>query len=311
MAENWADTTRTVEFQKNVEFELNEAPGKLATWCGSKGNHTGKKVEITDRFSDMQTHEIEGRNEDTVNTDPDVERRWMVKPRRRAVSPLLDPDDVMSTSVDIKSPLVVGTTRAVRRGQDDEWLKGFYGNAYTGEEGATVVPFKPGNIMAGDFGTPGTATGITLPKLIRMRRLMSAAFVDLETEMPIMPVTAAQVEDLLNIPEVRNRDFNPLEKQALQNGEVATFLGFKFVPVEFGNPRAFPQGAALSLDANGNRKVPVFVPSGLHRGSWLEFQAHIDLRADKNHSTQIAGYTCVGVTRLHEDKCFIMTAKES
>jgi hypothetical protein len=311
MPENWADTTRTVDYQKNVEFQLNETPGKLATRVGSTKSYSGKKEQIVDRFDDMPAHEISERNGDTINTDPNVIRRWIVKPKRQAVIPLLDPDDVMSTSVDIKSPLVMGTTRSIRRAQDDRWLQGYYGVAYTGEDGSTQVPFKAANIMAADFSAPGTATGLTLAKLIRMRRLMSAAFVDMESEIPEMPVTAAQIEDLLNIPEVRSRDFNPLEKAALQEGKVATFMGFRFVPVEFGNPKAFPKGAELTVDGQGNRLVPVYVPSGLHRGVWLEFESHIDLRPDKNHSTQVAGYECSAVTRLDEDKCFLIRCKES
>ncbi len=312
MAENFADVGRSAEFQANVEFELNETPGKLATWSKIKLTGTGNSsVKVTNRFSDMNAHEIEGRNQDTINTDPDLTARWIHKPRRQAVIPLLDPDDQMGTSIELKAPLVTGTARGIRRAHDDRWLEGFYGTAYTGEKGTVAVPFKAANIMAVDFGAPGTPLGITLAKLIRMRRMLSAAFVDLETETPIMPVTAAGIEDLLNIPEVRNRDFNPTEKQALQSGKVATFLGFTFVPVEYGNPKAFPLGSKLTVDANGNRRIPVFVPSGMADATWLEFQAEIDKRADKNHSLQIAGYTCRASTRTDEDKCFQMLAKES
>jgi hypothetical protein len=36
-----------------------------------------------------------------------------------------------------QSPIAVQTAKAIRRAQDDRFLQGFYGNAYTGEEGAT------------------------------------------------------------------------------------------------------------------------------------------------------------------------------
>ncbi|GAA0749553.1 phage capsid protein [Sphingomonas trueperi] len=311
MPENWADTTRTAEYQANVEFQLNETPGRAQMFAGSKGSHSGASVEITDRFSDMEAHEIEGRNADTVNTDTSVERRWMHKPRRRAVIPLLDPDDAMSTSVDIKSPLVVGTARGIRRTQDDAFLEGYFGTAYTGEKGTIAVPFKSANVMASDYGTTGTQTGMTLNKLIDMQMMISESFAD-EEETPIIPVTPRQVADLLKIPEIRSKDFNPQDVMPLQSGKVATFLGFTFVPMRYGSAKAYPRGSALTLaSASPNiRSVPVFVPSGIHRGSWLEFESHIDLRADKNHSTQIAGYTCVGFTRLNEDKCFVMQCKE-
>lgn len=311
MPENWAEDVRTVDFRLAVEFELNENPGKLRAWCGSSSSYTGKKVQIVDRFDDIYAEEIDTRNGDTKNTDTEVERRWLVKPKRQSVAPLIDPDDQMATKVGLKSPLAVGVAKAIRRAQDDRVLQGFYGTAYTGEEGATAVAFKAANVLAADFGNAGTDMGLTLAKLIRMRRMIAAAFVDTDMETPIMPVTSAQIEDLLSIEQIQSRDFNPLAKQALQDGKVATFMGFTFVPCEYGNAKAFPLGSQLTLDGDGNRRVPVFVPSGLHFGSWLDFEGHADLRPDKNHSEQIAGYTCGGATRTNEDKCFQILCKEA
>lgn len=312
MPDHYADVARQAEFQANVEFELNGMPGQLAQWAGVKKNGDGANmVNVTNRFTEMVAHEITGRNQDTINTDPEMDRRWIHKPYRQAVIPLLDPDDQMSTSIELKSPLVTGTARGVRRAQDDRWLQGFFGTAYAGEKGVTAVPFKAANVMANDFGgTPGTPTGITLPKLRRMNRLLRAAFVDTAAENPMMPVTAAGIEQLLSIPEVINNDFNKQASSPLEKGEVASFLGFTFIPVEYGNAKAFPLGAALTDAGNGVRRIPVFVPSGMARVTWLDFESHIDQRADKNHSTQIAGYTCVGFTRTDEAKCFQMLAKE-
>lgn len=318
--ENWADTTRTVEYEKAVEFQLNEMPGKLKPMASQYTSNSSKK-QITDRFDDMYAEEIDERNGDTKNTDTDVERRWIHKPKRASVAPLLDPDDEMSTEVGLRSPLATGVAKAIRRYQDDKWLEGFYGPAYTGEEGLTSVPFKAANIIAADHGeTANTFVGLTLKKLRQVRKLARQRFVDTDAEQLNMLITAEEVDDLFEIDQFLNSRYNPDSqrrrytpmsedaKQALQDGEPSPFLGIVFWPVEFTNPKAFKRvnAAGLTTNASGHRRCPVWVNSGMAFCTWLDFTTKVDERADKNHSTQFAAYTCGRASRTNEDKCFIV-----
>ncbi|HEX8400519.1 MAG TPA: phage capsid protein [Allosphingosinicella sp.] len=304
------EATRTVEYRLAVGFQLNEQVGKLKVLCGSSGSYSSKSAQIEDRFDDLQVREVTTRNGDTVNTDIDVERRFILKPRRQNVAPLIDPDDMMTTQIDLKSPIATQTAKAVRRAQDDRFLEGFFGTAYTGETGTTAVAFKAANVMATDYTTTGTDSGLTLNKLIGMQEMMESALVDLEAERPIIVYTAKQKSDLLKIAQVQSRDFNPLATQALQDGKVADFMGFRFVPAEIGNPRAYAKGSTLTLAAAGIRRLPVFVPSGMHWGTWEEFMGKISQRDDKNMSWQVYAETCGTATRTNEDKCFQILCKE-
>lgn len=304
------EATRTVEYRLAVDFQLNELPGKLRPLAGSTGAYKDKMAQIEDRFDDLLVREVTTRNGDTVNTDIDVERRFIPKPRRQNVAPLIDRDDMLSTKIDLASPIAQQTARAIRRAQDDRLLQGFYGTAYTGETGTTAVAFKSANIMAVDYSTTGTNTGITVNKLIKMMEMFRAALVDVEAEKPIGILTAKQISDLLKINELRSRDYNPGLSQALQTGKPGDFMGFRFVAAEIGNTRAYAQGAVLSDAGGGIRRVPFFVPSGLHFGVWEEFYGRITERNDKNHSTQIYAETCGAAVRTNEDKCFQMLALE-
>ncbi len=311
MAENYADIVRTVGFRKAVEFALNETPGKFSGLCGSKGSYSNKLEQIEDRFGDLYAEEIDERNGDTKNVDPDVERRWIAKPKRASVAPLLDPDDQMSTEVGLKSPLSVGVARAIRRYQDDKFLQGFYGTAYVGEqESLSAVPFKSANVMPVDYGITGTPTGLTLAKLIGIKKYMRKNLVDLEVERPVIITTSEQEEDLLNIMQIQSRDYNPMTQQVLQSGKVVSFMGMDFLQAEIGNPKAYKLSASLTVDGSGYRRLPVFLRSGMHWGNWLDFEGHADLRPDKNHSEQIAGYTCGASTRVLEDKCYQILCAE-
>lgn len=318
--EDWAETTRTVQFEKSVEFQLAEQTGLLKPLAGTWKNVTGEKVEITDRFSQLNAEEITERNGKTTFQDTSVERRWVHKPNRSAIHALLDPDDQMATEVDIMSPLPIAIAEGVRRYQDDQFLIGFYGTAYTGKEGLTAVPFESGQVQAADFGeTAANYTGLTLAKLRGVVKKFRQNLVNIRKERPLMVVTAEDIDDLLQIDQYISRDYNPdsqsaykpmssAARQALQDGEPTPFLGIMFIPAELTNSAAYPKTVAAGLTVNGSshRRLPVWVPSGMAGRSWLDFMAKRDTRSDMNHSEQFSGYSSCRFSRVHEKKCMIV-----
>lgn len=307
MAENFAETTRTVEFRCAVEMELAEDRGLFTATAGSAGNETGKAVELTDRFSRLQMQEITERNGKTNNVDPDVDRRWIKKPKRSGVAPLLDPDDALSTKVGLKSPLAMGVADAVRAYGDDKFLEGFYDVAWTGEEGNVAVSFKAANVIAVDHGTTGTPGGLTQAKLDQIRFLQRRRFARLtKTDRLNMAITAYEVKDLFQIDKYLNGDYRNPMLRPLENGEAVDYMGIHFIPAEIDSAANYPRANAHVLNALGQRRIPIWLNSGMHHHTWLGFEGHDDTRADLNHSQQIAGYSCQRATRLHEDKCFIV-----
>lgn len=306
------EVSRTVEYRLSVDYQLQQQPGVLRPLVGGTGSYSDKKVQIEDQFDALVAREKTTRNGDTQNDDMSLVRRWLVKPRTQLVAPLIDRDDMASTKLDIKSPAAVQTAKAIRCGQDDRWLQGFYGTNYTGEEGATATTFKSTNIMAVDYEEAGPS-GITLNKLIGMRKLMKQRKVNLQAEKPFCIYTAEQLEDLLKISQIQSKDYNPSAYKAMENGEVTSFMGFDFIPVELDDSTAFPLSSAadLTVDGSGYRRIPFGVRSGMHWGSWTEFFGKVTERDDKQFSTQIYGETCGAATRTNEDKCFQMLCDES
>jgi hypothetical protein len=304
------ETLRTIEYRLAVGYQLNEVPGKLKVLVGSSAGYSDKKAQIEDRFDDLVAQEKVQRNGDTNNVDISAERRWIIKPRTQNVAPLLDRDDLMATKIEVKSPIAIQTAKAIRRAQDDRWLQGFYGNSYTGEDGATTVAFKSANIVAVNQDESSNL-GITLNKLIYMRTLMEQRFVDLEAEKPIAIITSKQHRDLLKLVQVQSRDYNPQSTLTLQNGIVTEFMGFRFISAEIGNASAYPLASTLTVDGSGYRRVPFFVPSAMHWGNWVDFFGRITERDDKNFSTQVYGETCGAAVRVNEDKAFQMLCNEA
>jgi hypothetical protein len=305
------EVLRTVEYRQAVGYALNERPGKLNALVGSSGTYSDKKVQIEDQFDDLTMQEKIARNGDTNNVDISATRRWLAKPRTQNVAPLLDRDDLISTKIDVKSPVTVQTAKSVRRAQDDRWLQGYFGNALTGEDGATVVPFKAANIVAANQDEAGNA-GITLNKLIYMSALFDAQFADDDMdEDRYAIITSKQKKDLLKLIQYQSKDYNPQQILALQNAKIIPFMGFTFIQAEIGNAKAYPLGAALTDAGGGIRRVPFFVKSGLHKGTWTDFYGRVTERDDKQFSMQIYAETCVAVTRTNEDKIYQMLCLET
>lgn len=305
MPDNYNDVLREKKYVGNVELALAETPGKLSHLATQGAENSADSIKVSDEFDQLYMEEIPARNSKTVNTDPDVNRRWMSKPRRAGVAPLVDPDDKMTTSVEVKSPLVQNIALAARRYHDDQWVKGFFSPAWGGEEGKTAIPFKAANVLSADYGAQAGVYGrLTLEKLRGVRKLARKRFVDTDREKLNMVVTAEEIEDLLSLDQFINGNY--ANTKALENGEIRAWMGFTFHPAEIDNPRAYPKGADLAVNAQGHRRLPIWVNSGMHYNTWLEFSGHDDVRSDLNHSEQFAGYACGAATRVNEDKCFII-----
>ncbi|WP_225205085.1 phage capsid protein [Novosphingobium huizhouense] len=299
MAENFADNHRNITFSNNVTATLRQEPGMLYGLCGSSAPYTGsKKARIENRFGRLKMEEKQGRNTDTNSTDIDSVARWIAPGKKANVAPLLDRDDSETTEVDLGSPLVKEVAAAAATYHDDMFGVGYFGNAWSGELGDTAVPFKNANIIAHG------GTGLTLDKLIATRELLRKRHVNIQREKPIILLQPEDETDLLQIPEYKSFDYNG--SKPLENGEIKPFMGFRFfsiTPDAESMPRSY---ASFFANGGATRQLPVFVPSGLHRGVWVEFWGKITDRADKNHSEQFYGEARSAVVRTDEDKCFIL-----
>lgn len=303
MAENWPEGTRTTSYTLAVEYELNAMPGKLAALPGSSATYSDKSVEILDRFDDIDLEERQTRHADTNLGDTSTVRRWIKKPKPADRGTLIDRADVKSTRVDIKSPIAVQTAKGVRRYHDDQFLVGYFGNAWTGETGDTSVPYNTSNTI------PINASGFTKAKLLLLREAMGLLDNDMEQEQPIVLLDVKSETELLGISEyvdIQKNDFKPLVR-----GHIGDWLGFHFVRVNLTSSRSFPNGSSLCIPGTDQVNLPAFFPSGLHRGVWVEFFGDIGTRTDKSYSEQIYAEACSAVVRTNEDKCFAIGVDHS
>jgi len=110
---------------------------------------------------------------------------------------------------------------------------------------------------------------------------------------------AQQISDLLGDSIVTSADFNTV--RALVQGEIDTFLGFKFVTSN-----------RLPFDASNtdDRLCFAYTEDAIKLAIGKDVQAKISERADKSYSTQVYYCMSIGATRMEEKKVFQIPCNE-
>lgn len=304
--ENWPETDRTIAYSLKVTNELNQVPGKLTQVfdASNSGMCTGTIKVLEDRFDIINLETQNARADDTNYIDIGNVRRAIRKRKPADAAVLVGRHDIQASDVPIESVPPQRLADAVRRYHDDAFFDptgGFYGNAYTGEYGATAVPFTPGNIV------PAGAAGITKTKLQALMKLYNDNDVDTEMEEPILIIDNQGLVDLQNIPEFANWDYN--SDRPLMRGELPTgrgFMGFRYIRANILSARGYPSAPGTVVPAANQISLPSFVPSGLYRGIWTEFFYRAGENPAKKYQMQQYGEACSAITRIDEKRCFQM-----
>jgi len=198
--------------------------------------------------------------------------------------------DLQKMLVDPKSKLTQGAIWALGRAMDQLIIDAANGTAYTGKEGATstVLPSTQ-KVAVG-------SSGLTIAKLLAAKQILDENEVD-PNDPRFCIVTAEQVGDLLNTTEVKSVDYNTVK--ALANGQLDSFLGFKFIRSE------------LLSKTSTTRYCLAFAKSGMSLCIGKDVNTKVDERADLSYATQIYASMTLGATRLEEVKMVEIACKEA
>lgn len=279
------------QYTTNVELLLQQRGSKLAGLV-TTGSYTGKAAKAVEQIGAVAAQRRTSRHADTplVNTPHDA--RW-VHPNDFEVADLIDDQDKLRMLIDPQSSYAINQAYAIGRAKDDEIIKAALGTALTGENGSTSTSFDTSNqqIAAG-------ASGLTVSKLRDAKEILMANEVDVDLDPLCMIVTAKQINDLLNTTEITSSDYNTIK--ALVQGDIDTFMGFKFVHCE-----------RLGVDGSSNRRIIAFAKSGMHMGMWNDINTQITERADKSYATQVYTKATFGATRTEEGKVVEILCSES
>lgn len=203
---------------------------------------------------------------------------------------LIDDADKIRMLIDPTSSYAKAAAAAMGRAMDSVIIAAAIGTSKTGVSGGTSTALPSTQKVV-----HGSA-GLTVAKLLSAKKILDENDVDPSVKRYCV-VSPEQIEDLLNLTEVKSSDFNTVK--ALAQGDINSFLGFEFITSNL-----------LSADATPSRQVIAFAADGIKLGIGKDITAKISERDDKSYSTQVYYCMDLGATRMEEEKVVEIACNE-
>ncbi len=244
----------------------------------------GAEFTYFEQLAATAMNELTDRNADTRITKQDHRRR-RVALQDFDIADLIDKPDLIRSLIDPTNPYVRNFAAAAGRQFDDTIITAFDATVPTGKTGSSSDTFDSTNYEIG-VGT----SNLTTAKLRTARRILEAAEnpEDEGDNQWYVVCSAEQREGLLGDSEFQNSDFNSV--RALVDGHVDNWLGFKFLKSE-----RLPEVTATNV-----RSVFAWRKSGMKLAVGKEPKGFVDVRPDKNHSTQVRYWMNCGAVRMSQ-----------
>jgi hypothetical protein len=273
-------TTAFVEQYKSNVFHLAQQKGSRLRDTVRSETITGKS-HFFERIGSTAAEKRTSRHSDTPRMDTPHSRRKVTMDDYDWAD-LIDNEDKVRMLISPTSDYALAGAYAMGRAMDDAIISAATGTSYGGVSGGDSVILPAGQkIVHG-------GTNLTIAKCLAAKKLLDAAEVDPD-EQRFLICTADQISDFLNITEVKSSDYNTIK--ALAQGQIDTYLGFKFIRSE-----------RLGQDATPNRQVLAFTKSAIGLALGADITTKISERSDKNYATQVFLSMTIGATRIEDEK---------
>lgn len=294
------DTALVNTYRAGISLKFQQTNSRLEPYARKETQHS--EYDYYDRIGTVDPVEILTRHGDTPQMDTPHDRR-RVALRSFDWADYIDRNDRMRMLSDPNSPYTANAVAGMMRRKDDVIIEALLGSAWTGKTGSTEITWasQTNQLIAHnaiDVGT-GSATNLTLAKLRRAQRLLNAAEAKTEGGQLICALGSSQLQALLADQKVQSSDYNTIK--ALVNGEIDTFLGFKFVRLE-----------RLPVTSAGYRRVVCFVAnSAVTLATGADLQVEVTRRDDKRFLTQVYVSASFGAARMWEEQVIEILCDET
>lgn len=278
------------QYGNNFRMLYQQKHARLRQWCQLEAGIVGQSKSV-ERLGRAEAYDITSRHADTKFVEVPHSRRW-IDLQDKGWAELIDKLDKVRLLADPINGYSALAMAALNRQIDDMILTAARGNART-NAGLSVLP-----------GTQKIAVGasnLTLAKLLTTKEILDANEVDDDASMAmdgqsanqqssrVIAVNAKMLTNLYGTTEIKSVDFNSVK--ALAQGQIDTFLGFKFVRTE-----------RLAKDATATTGYAVaWARSCVALGVGQDISASVDKRPDKNNAWQVFVDMSMGAVRLEDE----------
>ena len=281
-------TTAFVEQYKSNVLHLAQQKGSRLRNAVRVEMVTGKSA-FFERIGSTAAEKRTSRHSDTPRMDTPHSRR-KVSLDDYDWADLIDQEDKVRMLISPQSEYAIAGANAMGRAMDTAIIDAATGTAYSGAAGGTSVSLPSGQKVA------HSSADLSVAKLRSAKKILDAAEVDPDEER-FLVCSAEQIDALLAETEVTSSDFNTIK--TLVQGEIDTFMGFKFIRSE-----------RLNTDSTPSRQVLEFAKSAIGLAIGADISTKISERADKNYATQVFLSMTIGATRIEEEKMVEIACNE-
>lgn len=291
-------------FKQNVYMLSQQMDARLARSCRQEMQEG--ETGYYERLGLAEANKITDRHGDTVHSNTPHSRR-AVDLEEADYSDLIDKMDRVKMLINPDDAYVRAAVNGINRYKDDVFISAALGNARSGKKG-TINVSLPNSQKVG--ATTGTASsGLNVLTLTIVQEKFDSN--DVDEDIPrYFAYSGKQKQNMLNEVEVTSSDYNTIK--ALVQGEVDTFMGFKFIrserlPVTVANITTFNAATGAITGgsdtiASGARRCIAWAEDGMIFATGVDLLVRIDELPTKRYSTQVYAAHQVGAVRMEEEK---------
>ncbi len=279
----------------NVLMLSQQKPAKLRVTCRPEPV-TGDTMFV-ERIGPKDAQPRGARHGETPISDADHTRRKLSMVDYVVPADLIDKPDKLKMLIDPQSPYAQNQAFSLNRQIDDVIITALGGAVYGGHTGGTTINnYDVGECRlvessgviadAGSDWSNTVETALTIAKLMTCKQLLDDAEIDDERQRYFL-TNPYNINQLLQTTQVSSSDYNTVK--ALAQGQIDTFMGFKFI-----------KSTRLPADDTdtGATKSYAFAQDAIVLAVAEEPTVSIDLRPDLLNSTQIFSTLSIGATRV-------------
>jgi hypothetical protein len=267
-------------FSANIHM-LSEQQTSRLIGAVERQDVTGESFAV-ERLGGVEVNEVLDLGGDTpLNPHPHT-RRWGYIKSFDVADRISKVSDIRML-IDPRSNYTMRHAGAMGRSMDDEIIRALGGSAAQGKNAETAVALPADQKVA---TAVGPNTGLNWQKLLAAKRILDQNEVD--PSFPrFMVVDANDLSQLLVQTEVTSADYNTV--RALVNGEINTFVGFRFIRSE-----------RLPTLSAGVKAAYAWAMPAIRMGVGQTPRSVAAERPDKRHDWQIYTYGSWGAVRVED-----------
>jgi hypothetical protein len=291
-------------YKSNVYMLSQQSDARLAKNCRQEMQEG--ETDYYERLGLAEANKITDRHGDTLHSNTPHSKR-AVDLEEADYSDLIDKMDRVKLLINPDDAYVKAAVNGINRYKDDVFITAALGNTRTGKKGAVNVALPSSQKVGATNGT--ASSGLNVLTLTIVSEKFDSN--DVDEDIPkYFAYSGKQKQNMLNETEVTSSDYNTVK--ALVQGQVDTFMGFKFIrserlPITTASITTFVAATGAitgggATIAAGARRCIAWAEDGMLFATGIDLMVRIDELPTKRYSTQVYAAHQVGSCRMEEEK---------